>query len=190
MEFRSPSGEAARCRTGGPRSPRGVIVEDRLPDPTLAEYGQVVEDLWPMLVSAAEPPSPGSDEPSSAPLWNYLGALDRRDRFIASWERFFATCDAFIAPAMPMGAWRVDDRGWRVDTGEPGDDSPQAQAFVALLLSQVSGCPMVVIPVGIDANGVPFGIQLIGRRWHDEQLLAIAEAITTVTGGFRLPPGV
>ena len=49
---------------------------------------------------------------------------------------------------------------------------------------------MVVIPVGIDANGVPFGIQLIGRHWHDEQLLAIAEAITTVTGGFRPPPGV
>ena len=120
---------------------RGVIVEDRLPDPTLAEYGQVVEELWPMLVSAAEPPSPRSDEPSSAPLWNYLAALDRRDRFIASWERYFATCDVFIAPAMPMRAWRVDDRAWRVDTGEPADDSSQAQAFVALLLSQVSGFP-------------------------------------------------
>jgi amidase len=49
---------------------------------------------------------------------------------------------------------------------------------------------MVVIPVGIDTNGVPFGIQVIGRRWHDEQLLAIAEAIAPVTGGFRPPPGV
>jgi Asp-tRNA(Asn)/Glu-tRNA(Gln) amidotransferase A subunit family amidase len=48
------------------------------------------------------------------------------------------------------------------------DHEREAQAFVALLLSQVSGCPMVVIPVGIDANGVPFGIQLIPRRWHDE----------------------
>jgi hypothetical protein len=35
-----------------------------------------------------------------------------------------------------------------------------------------------------------FGIQVIGRRWHDEQLLAIAEAIAAVTGGFRPPPGV
>jgi Asp-tRNA(Asn)/Glu-tRNA(Gln) amidotransferase A subunit family amidase len=35
---------------------------------------------------------------------------------------------------------------------------------------------MRVIPAGIDTNGVPFGIQLIGRRWHDEQLLAIAES--------------
>ena len=58
-----------------------------------------------------------------------------------------------------------------------------------MLLSQVSGCPMVVIPAGIDAHGVPFGIQLIGRRWRDEQLLAIAEAITPVTGEFQPPPG-
>jgi Asp-tRNA(Asn)/Glu-tRNA(Gln) amidotransferase A subunit family amidase len=99
---------------------------------------------------------------------------------MASWERYFATCDAFIAPAMPMRAWRVDDGEWRVDAGGPADDSPRAQAFVALLLSQVSGCPMVVIPVGIDTNGVPFAIQVIGRRWHDEQLLAIAEAIAAV----------
>lgn len=49
---------------------------------------------------------------------------------------------------------------------------------------------MVVIPIGIDANGLPFGIQLIARRWHDEHLLAIAEAITTVTGGFQQRPGV
>jgi Asp-tRNA(Asn)/Glu-tRNA(Gln) amidotransferase A subunit family amidase len=49
--------------------------------------------------------------------------------------------------------------------------------------------PMVVIPAGIDANGVPFGIQVIARRWHDERLLAIAEAIGAVTGGFGASPG-
>jgi Asp-tRNA(Asn)/Glu-tRNA(Gln) amidotransferase A subunit family amidase len=57
------------------------------------------------------------------------------------------------------------------------------------MLSQVSGCPMVVIPAGTDSNGVPFAVQLIGPRWQDERLLAIAEAITTATGGFRIPPG-
>jgi amidase len=135
-----------------------------------------------MLVSAAESPAPGSDGPGSGPLWTYLAALDRRDRFMASWERFFAAHDVFLAPAMPMCAWSLDD-------GEPPGDSPPGRAFAALLLSQASGCPMVVIPAGIDGNGVPFGIQIIGRRWHDERLLAIAEAIAAVTGGFRAPPG-
>jgi len=78
----------------------------------------------------------------------YLAILDRRDRLIASWDRFFAGCDVFVAPAMPMRAWRADD--------EPADDSPQMQAFLALELSQASGCPMVVIPAGTDSNEVPF----------------------------------
>ena len=51
------------------------------------------------------------------------------------------------------------------------------------MLSQVSGCPMVVIPAGTDSNGVPFAVQLIGPRWHDERLLDIAEAITAAAGG-------
>ncbi len=63
--------------------------------------------------------------------------------------------------------------------------------MVALKLSQAkaSGCPVVVIPAGTDRNGVPFGAQLIGPRWRDERLLAIAEAITAATSGFQPPPG-
>jgi len=157
----------------------GAVVEDRLPDPALAGYGQLVEDLLAVLsfadeVSAPEPAGSGS-------LRDYLAALDRRDRLIASWDRFFASCDVFIAPAMPMRAWPLSD--------EPADDSPPMQAFVALELSQVSGGPMVVIPAGLDGNGVPFGVQVMGRRWADEQLLAIAEAIAAVTGGFQPSPG-
>lgn len=63
------------------------------------------------------------------------------------------------------------------------------QAFLALELSQASGCPMVVIPGGTDGNGVPLGLQVMGPRWADERLLAITEAIAAVTGGFQPPPG-
>jgi amidase len=59
------------------------------------------------------------------------------------------------------------------------------QALAASLLSQVSSCPMVVIPAGTDGNGVPFGIQVIAQCWHDEQLFAAAEAVAAVTGGIQ-----
>ena len=126
----------------------GAVVEDRLPDPALARYGQLVEEFLAVLDSGS--------------VQEYLAILDRRDRFIASWDRFFADFDVFLAPAMPVLAWRADD--------EPADESPQMQAFLALELSQVSGCPMVVIPAGTDGNGVPFGLQLMGPRWADERL--------------------
>jgi hypothetical protein len=44
----------------------GVIVEDRLPDPALAECGQLIDELWPMLASAAE--SPHRDRMSGPPV--------------------------------------------------------------------------------------------------------------------------
>jgi amidase len=157
----------------------GMIIEDRLPDPALAGQGALVDELFAMLAFAAENPAPGSDEPGSRPLWDYLAALDRRDQYMASWNQFFATCDLFLAPAVPACAWPADS--------EPADDSAQAET---LLLSQVSGCPMVTMPTGTDSNGVPYAVQLIAPRWHDERLLDIAEAITAATGGFRPPPGL
>jgi amidase len=163
---------AAEIRAGADRlaaelDTLGAVLEDRLPDPALAGSGQLVEDLLAVLDSGS--------------VQEYLAILDRRDRLIASWDRFFASHDVLIAPAMPMPAWPADD--------EPADDSPQNQAFLALELSQASGCPMVVIPAGLDGNGVPFGLQVIGPRWADERLLAIAEAIAPLTGGFQPPPG-
>lgn len=40
-----------------------------------------------------------------------------------------------------------------------------------------------------DQNGLPVGVQIIGRRWSEERLLAIAKPIAAVTAGFRCPPG-
>jgi amidase len=167
-----PALVAAEIRAGADRlaaelDKLGAVVEDRLPDPGLAGYGQLVEDILGVLESGS--------------VQEYLAILDRRDRLIARWDLFFGSYDVFVAPAMPMCAWRADD--------EPADDSPEMQAFLALELSQASGCPMVVIPGGLDGNRVPFGLQVMGPRWGDERLLAIAEAIAAATGGFQPPPG-
>jgi hypothetical protein len=52
----------------------GVIIEDWLPDPALAGDGQFADQLFSMLALAAEAPGPGSDEPGSGPLRDYLAA--------------------------------------------------------------------------------------------------------------------
>lgn len=157
-----------------------MIVEDPLPDPAPSEHERLLPELFTLVVGAA-PVSGGADEPGSPALWDYLSALDRRDREMAGWDRFFADFDLLLAPAMPMPAGLVSD--------EPAEDSQEMGALTALLMSQVKGCPMIVIPVGMDGNGVPFAAQLVGPRWQDERLLAIAESITELTGGFQRPPG-
>jgi amidase len=103
-------------------------------------------------------------------------ALDRRDEVIRAWDEFFARWDVLIAPAGTRTAERH------------GEEPTEAQEYL-YALSAVSGCPMVVIQAGVDGRGLPFGLQIIGKRWDDERLLGIAESVSELTGGFRRPPG-
>jgi amidase len=148
----------------------GVTIEERVPNGDLGEQVAIVGHLFVMLASMF-------GAPQVAEGWSleaYLTALEEREAHIAAWSDFFGEWDAFIAPAGPSTATRRGD--------EPPDDLP-------LLFSQVSGCPMVVVPLGFAEDGLPFGVQVIGSRWEDERLLAIADLIADVTGGFRPPPG-
>lgn len=45
----------------------------------------------------------------------------------------------------------------------------------------LSGHPAVVIPIGQTQDGLPIGMQIIGKRWREMELLAI--------GGYRSPSG-
>jgi len=44
------------------------------------------------------------------------------------------------------------------------------------------------VPVGKSPEGLPIGVQIVGRPWEDEAVLAIAAKIETSAGGFRPPP--
>jgi Asp-tRNA(Asn)/Glu-tRNA(Gln) amidotransferase A subunit family amidase len=51
----------------------------------------------------------------------------------------------------------------------------------------LSGHPAVVIPIGQTAAGLPIGVQLVGKRWREMELLAIAQELDPVIGDFRSP---
>jgi amidase len=93
------------------------------------------------------------------------------------WEESFADWDTLMVPAGTNTAQRHGE--------EPGEPSPLDYPYA---LSAVSGCPMVVIPAGGDRQGLPFGLQVSGRRWDDERLLVVAQLLSELTPGFRRPP--
>jgi Amidase len=78
---------------------------------------------------------------------------------------------------------------WRLTWPRTFATTPGAPHEYPNALAAVSGCPMIVIPAGVDRLGLPFGLQIIGKRWSDERLLGIAEVVSELTGGFRHPPG-
>jgi amidase len=160
----------------------GTTVEQSTPDVNLILQYELGEELFDLLVGTfPEEPTAFSEEASVTPkehdsLEAYLAALHRRDETIRTWNEFFTGWDVLI---MPAGTNTAEQHGEELT-------EPQEYPYA---LSAVSGCPMVVIPAGVDNQGLPFGLQILARRWDDERLLAIAESVSELTGGFRQPPG-
>jgi amidase len=52
----------------------------------------------------------------------------------------------------------------------------------------VSGHPAIVIPIGQTQDGLPMGVQIVGKRWREMELLAIAQQLDQILGAFQHPP--
>jgi amidase len=136
-----------------------------------------------MMIGAVQP---GAEEPP-ATLAQYLEALDRRDQSIVAWEQFFDRWDVLLCPASLTTAFPHCDPGspLQVDGQEVSYWTVSAHGA----LFNYTGHPAVVLPYTLDRDGLPIGIQLVGKRWGESRLLAVAEAIAPVTGAFQRPPG-
>ena len=89
----------------------------------------------------------------------YCAALATARRAGAALDTLFVELDVIIAPAAPGAA----PRGL-ASTGDPVFNRPW----------QLLGCPCVAVPSGRDENGLPLGVQVIGRPGDDEKLLGVA----------------
>jgi aspartyl-tRNA(Asn)/glutamyl-tRNA(Gln) amidotransferase subunit A len=66
--------------------------------------------------------------------------------------------------------------------------SPNDQAnFTAL--ANLAGVPALALPVGVDGDGMPLSVQLMGRAGDEATLLALAARLDAVLRGWRAPPG-
>ena len=51
----------------------------------------------------------------------------------------------------------------------------------------MAGLPGISVPAGLDAQGLPLGLQLIGRPFDEETLFAAAQVIEDAAGRTKLP---
>jgi amidase len=103
-----------------------------------------------------------------------------RARFLEQMEHY----PILLCPAAAIPAFRHGERSWQVE-GKTVDylDAWSYAEFFNLL-----GNPAAVIPVGRSPEDLPIGVQIVGRPWEEEQVLAVAIAIEQECGAWRVPP--
>ncbi|TGT18480.1 amidase, partial [Mesorhizobium sp. M3A.F.Ca.ET.174.01.1.1] len=119
---------------------------------------------------------------NSPTLSAYLEALNQRDEFIYAWERFFDDWDVLVCPAMMCTAFRHQEMGMPIPVD--GVETSYWSALSHACRFNLTGHPAVVIPIGVDREGLPIGVQLVGRRHSDMKLLAAAKALARLTDAF------
>ncbi|HSB11237.1 MAG TPA: amidase family protein [Blastocatellia bacterium] len=123
-----------------------------------------------------------------ATMRQYTAMLMKRDGLIAILEQFFAARDALLCPVTVGPAIRHCPTGTPVAVD--GHVIPYWPALLAYTSPfNLTGHPAAVVPLGHSAEGLPIGLQIVGRRWSDMHLLAIAARIALVLGPCQHPPG-
>jgi amidase len=162
----------------------GVKVEEAaLPELDFNQDLASAGELIGMMVGAFQP----DDQAPPTTFAQYLAALHRRDQSMIAWERFFERWDALVCPPSMTSAFLHRETGapLRVD----GRDQVYWHVSAHCTLFNYTGHPAIVMPYALDRDGLPIGVQLVGKRWGEARLLGIAQALSAVTGAFRRPPG-
>ncbi|MBZ9860766.1 amidase [Mesorhizobium sp. CA12] len=162
----------------------GAVVENaKLPKLDLHDDLSEGGALIGMMLEAAQPESP--EQPTPVSRW--FAALARRDRSILAWERFFDSCDALLCPVAMTTAFPHCKPGSPLKIDGKEESYWMLPAYGAVF--NYSSHPALAFPCGQDRDGLPIGLQLVGRKWSEARLLGIAAAIASLTGGFHRPPG-
>jgi len=118
----------------------------------------------------------------------YLRALKLRGPALDDFcRRVFGECDLLLAPTHDQPA------PTRADTDLA--DRPEAAAVLGALTRLTRpfnylGLPTVSLPAGFDGNGLPIGLQLVGRPWAEAMLCTAGDAFQQATDWHLRRPGV
>ncbi|WP_309086286.1 Asp-tRNA(Asn)/Glu-tRNA(Gln) amidotransferase subunit GatA [Chelativorans sp.] len=110
----------------------------------------------------------------------YLRAQKVRTLIKRDFEQVFeAGIDAILTPATPSAAFGVADQDMAADPVKMYLND------IFTVTVNMAGLPGIAVPAGLDANGLPLGLQLIGRAFDEETLFRTAHVIEQAAGRFE-----
>ena len=108
----------------------------------------------------------------------YLRAQKVRTLIKRDFENCFAAgVDAVLTPTTPSAAFAIGEKG-RVDPVEMYLND------VFTVTVNMAGLPGISVPSGLDGQGLPLGLQLVGRPFQEQTLFALGAVIEQAAGKF------
>jgi aspartyl-tRNA(Asn)/glutamyl-tRNA(Gln) amidotransferase subunit A len=108
----------------------------------------------------------------------YVRAQKVRTLIKRDFDEAWAKCDVVLTPATPSAAFA------------PGEITDPLQMYlndVFTVTVNMAGLPGIAVPAGLSADGLPLGLQLIGKPFDEETLFQTAFAIEQAAGKYVAP---
>ncbi|CAO3452252.1 Aspartyl-tRNA(Asn) amidotransferase subunit A (EC 6.3.5.6) @ Glutamyl-tRNA(Gln) amidotransferase subunit A (EC 6.3.5.7) [Azospirillum argentinense] len=110
----------------------------------------------------------------------YNKARQVRTRIKWDFDEAFKTCDVILTPTAPSTAFAI---------GEKMDDPIQMYLNdVFTVPASLAGLPGMSVPAGVGSDGLPLGLQLLGRPFDEETVLRVGQVIEKAAAVTATPP--
>jgi Asp-tRNA(Asn)/Glu-tRNA(Gln) amidotransferase A subunit family amidase len=109
----------------------------------------------------------------------WLGRDAVREKILLQMRKY----PVLICPTAAIPAFRHGEREWQVE----GKTVKYLDAWSYCEWFNLLGFPAVVIPMGYSEQGLPIGVQIVGRPWEEEVVLAVAARLEKEHGPWQAP---
>jgi aspartyl-tRNA(Asn)/glutamyl-tRNA(Gln) amidotransferase subunit A len=114
------------------------------------------------------------DQGRMIPATDYINAQRVRRAVIREWTRLFRDIDVLVTPTTPIPAPRIGQNTVTISDSE--EDTRLASTRLVRGINAL-GYPALSMPCGQTSDGLPIGLQLIAKPWHEKTLLTCGKAL-------------
>ena len=111
----------------------------------------------------------------------YAKAAKVRTLIKQDFEKAFTKCDVIVGPVSPTTAWNL---GEKVD-----DPLTMYLSDIYTISANLAGIPGLSLPCGF-SDGLPVGLQILGKEWDEETILKVGYAYKQVTDWHKEKPSL